>query len=612
MSEEKLVYKIKEQKQLLNHVSQIKISELPNDDNVWCLTWTGRILPNSYNRRDTFVDIVLSPIPQSIWKDDKQQLYSYLKNDLNFNELDYKNYIITKISIDYFPFLTWGMLFYKQSPMLIKEPFEKQLGKYIPSHHQLHLKRLNFVLDLDENKRNQKVISANSTKDGEFHSDNQKNIFYIPKINFPLWASLSHDDFYRLRHTSLLRVQLRKTSTKQYQYLLIPCTEVLRYFYLRSSRITRDIFRNSFLDNMESYVKEFHKAPTEAKYHLTLTTKACDKLSPFFTKMCFAPLYTKRLDQMTINMNRQYKKNRFAFPKTYLPEQGKVSLKVWGVPLVFGDETNFLVYKIISCSEDIEYSDIVLERTNDNRKAEHGNNLLIHGWKVNHLRTDENGEDVISASSNLVSASNSTNVNIIADPPPTKLKWIKPPKKQQKYENKSVTTYGPNTTAATGKPETKQNPEKEPREINVSPGDKTQKPFNFEETIEETCKILEDAYYNIYSEKIRWRTFTKNKIDNKDISSLYRELFIAEIFYESKYYYLLDLAPKNGEAYSMKLVVAPAGVRSLENHIEKYIKILKDEKKWNIECSHLVTTKAIYHSQNNLPKSISEKIIEIV
>jgi len=154
-----------------------------------------------------------------------------------------------------------------------------------------------------------------------------------------------------------------------YAYV-VPCTEILRYFYATSSTIVAALFASDFLDP-HNYLWDGIKSRIDTKTKtafIQLRQRTLDIDAPFLARFAFDPYALKQAQLI------------FKYAAGHLPSQhgdrvvralppisGPVKLRATIVPIHTGSHERALITKIHSCDWGAPFSSLEHDRDNDGR-----------------------------------------------------------------------------------------------------------------------------------------------------------------------------------------------------------------------------------------------------
>lgn len=324
---------------------QVKIAAFPMDKRIWRIGWLGQFVRNPKTPSELSVGVTLTP----------------LKEDINPNLINLNN----KSSYDYSKtktvFVGCGLL-----PIL-------KIGSFWQNGIN------NIELDNRYTRLETSLLINTSTSE---LTDYQS----FPK----LFELAYYVEIEKNKLSNLLVVDYPADDKEnKFDKLIIPCAEILRFYYARSSQLIRALL-NGQLDEKSSDDKKRKKADSNKIYNPDISLSYCndgvghihlrpsipDKDAPHVARIAFSSYAnTQARNIYSGGIKNDNNLNQFLV-KVRPPFEGETTLVFEGKrvssPGFSSIGWSFLVFQIKSCSYPFPFSHLTFSRDNDGRST--GNN----------------------------------------------------------------------------------------------------------------------------------------------------------------------------------------------------------------------------------------------
>jgi hypothetical protein len=333
------------------------------DDRLWRLVWFGPIVQNSVFRSEDTIKVILTPLKKS----------SLIKARMNDPEFyDYKASLTCEVGIGLLPYLRIGSI------------WRHGLPYYWP------LKTPSFHLYTTRTFKNLKVTSQTSRaiSSGACETyDDSDHRYYIP---WPEYYIAEQDGLNRdgLRAKCLV-IDLLAEQYDGVLKIIIPCMEILRFYYGNSTQMIQRIIWGKIDDPNDGI---YHPSPIftyfdkkSGIHYLMLGRSIPDVDVALVARLAFSSyakaqaqcIHDKRLLEEEIDeRNTPYEYCPAVFPPfeqpTDLTVQGKVINSVGGKA--------FLVFSIERCTSDFPFERLRFSRLNDGRSGVADDPERPHAW----------------------------------------------------------------------------------------------------------------------------------------------------------------------------------------------------------------------------------------
>ena len=149
--------------------------------------------------------------------------------------------------------------------------------------------------------------------------------------------------------------------------LLVPCMEIIRFYFGSSSNLLQRLFTNPLTQSTLWASKRFD--PVSQHLHLVLANRLSGVSASDIGRIAERSLAWRSAAGIHASCQRASVQRHPVYPYTGFPFEGQTDLMVSGILLPFGDIENstFLVYKLISCSHPFPFKSLSYEASD--RKA---------------------------------------------------------------------------------------------------------------------------------------------------------------------------------------------------------------------------------------------------
>lgn len=328
----------------------IVINKFPQDDQIWELIWFGSVnsARNVNNPKEPLLTVLL-------------------QNTTNNNQTILKN-----VGVGQLPILAIGSQW--RNGKRIGHFKDSARNGYIKTHLQLTI--------------SEEAITT--TKTGA-KIDEQKGHFLIPPFSYFFGQEPS------IMKEALNAPCLYIPYKGYFTSIIIPMTEVIRFYYCGSTELCRTFFNGDFFreegalfNRQKSYLQP------NGEYVLQLRKEYADDDAWVVARIAADQTAMKGAKQIHKTILSDFVAKKKLYPITIPPFTGKTKLTVWGKEIKYFDgRKNFLVLEIISCSGKFPYKQLTLNRDNpglnaDNRVNEQGSN----NFKMGHTPNREIRDDI--------------------------------------------------------------------------------------------------------------------------------------------------------------------------------------------------------------------------
>ncbi|MDE1981592.1 MAG: hypothetical protein KGI81_04570 [Betaproteobacteria bacterium] len=283
------------------------IEAFPNDNKIWRLDWLGDISFRRHIRfRTPLIRVSLSP-----WQDD----FPYQK----------QTQIQVELPIGTLPVLGIGTLWH-QGRNISDPPYDEAIFNVLSKKGQTRL-----------------IKSGIATEKGEF---------VIP---------FDSHHFHSLHtHSWCLAIKTEERAT-----LIIPCQEIIRFYFGSSSGLLTRLARGPF--DPTKFWQSTNIDHQSGHVHIDLAQGISGRSASDIARIAFDPhaLRCAKLIPASLIASPENKR----YPQAHLPFSGTSTLKVKGMRIGRPADNRFLVFQILSCSYPFPFSSLTYTMTN----REYGN-----------------------------------------------------------------------------------------------------------------------------------------------------------------------------------------------------------------------------------------------
>lgn len=162
---------------------------------------------------------------------------------------------------------------------------------------------------------------------------------------------------------------VRVAASRPGQFLIVPCVELIRFYFSGSSALLRELF-NGGLDTAANGVYDpaltVHRPEDVSHLQLRLRMRHSD--APIIARLAFDEAHAGAQARLIhTSLVRSRSNVGKAFPSIRFPFQGTTTLTVRGKWLPFGDGWNFLVYRIEQCTGPFPFGEVEWHHDGDAR-----------------------------------------------------------------------------------------------------------------------------------------------------------------------------------------------------------------------------------------------------
>lgn len=357
-----------------------EIADLSKDFRVWKIHWIGQCSILSATG-EMVIDVWLVPVLNP----DKFSLPKRSQTERVYNG----NYVfekarLVKIGVGQLPLLRIGGLY--------RDGYPCKLPKYITAK---------FTLPVTE--KDQEIIPLKESWGFWEKSNNETTCYYIPARQYQVFfaASPGRDTHNTIggkkpfksqcllvKFPSGERPEIPLTTYPLAQYawksergsnqassdaqtaevygLIIPCIEMVRFYYTKSSQLCREMLFGG-LDKNRIFVPEKTIPPSKEnpKGFLMLSKYVRDRDAPVIARYAFDDYAMSQARNIYISSVNNLSRRKAALPEARFPfKDVSTNLVVHGTYLQSGNRVYFLVFWIQSCSAKFPFGDVEFWRTN--------------------------------------------------------------------------------------------------------------------------------------------------------------------------------------------------------------------------------------------------------
>lgn len=320
---------------------QVKIMAFPMDDRIWRIGWLGQFIRNPKTPSELSIEVTLTPLKEDI-----------NPNFINLNNKSSYNYSKTRTV-----FVGCGLL-----PILkIGSFWQNGINK---TEFDNRYTRLETSL----------LINTTTSEFTDYKS-------------FPKLFDLSYYvEIEKNMASNLLVVDCPENDKEnKFDKLIIPCAEILRFYYARSSQLIRALL-NGQLDEKSNDGKKRKEADSNKIYNPDITLSYCndgighihlrpsipDKDAPHVARIAFSPYANIQARNIYASgIKNDNNLNQFLV-KVRPPFEGETTLVFEGKRVLspgFSVGWSFLVFQIKSCSHPFPFTQLTFSRDNDGRST---------------------------------------------------------------------------------------------------------------------------------------------------------------------------------------------------------------------------------------------------
>lgn len=196
-------------------------------------------------------------------------------------------------------------------------------------------------------RQNAKIINSGEHKGSDYA---------IPPFDYGLGGRS------RLLETKCLSIKRRDDPYA----ILIPCWEIIRFYYAQSTALVDTIFSNTLeLDDLRNPNGTERYSPESVRIRLRRYFTNIE--APLVARLVFSKYAFGRAKNIMASIERLIHNEKIPFPVAYPPFEGKTTIRVRGKWL---SKKRFLVYQLIDCSGPFPFLDLQYDR--DNQKINYG------------------------------------------------------------------------------------------------------------------------------------------------------------------------------------------------------------------------------------------------
>ncbi|TDR32152.1 hypothetical protein [Hydromonas duriensis] len=302
----------------------VKIAEFPDDGRLWRIDWLGAVQHNEKNiPTENTIDVYLRPV-------DPQRTTDF---GMKITER-----VCRQVGVGQLPLLTIGSLWHKGQLLDDIRAVQRQTN-------------LHSVL---VNSSTVKLIKAGHQDEGNYA---------ISKFHFDIGGI----------QNGLSANCLAIERNGDPYGIIIPVSEVIRFYYASSSDLSNIAFSGMYENDFDSMVGEFHHMhPEQDMFIIELKQWLEDNdgwtIGRLLQEPCadeaFKLIHRSLVKQ---SVNTLHKK---AMPETNFPFQGRTNWTAHCLNIQSGGKNRTLILELLHCTAPFPFSDLHVIRKNDGRKAD--------------------------------------------------------------------------------------------------------------------------------------------------------------------------------------------------------------------------------------------------
>ncbi len=337
----------------------------------WFIAWIGSV-NESISLGSAKIDVLLYPLVGNIKG----------KFDGSLSQLDLKGFKIKSIEVGLLALISPGQLIYKDK---------------IISDASKYQSISDFTIDISKDyvflTRPVKDFSIN-TRDRENESGDKYQIY---TMDFPLVKN---------QNSKCLCIPREIHRSEKYDFVVIPCIELVRFYFCTSDRMAQALFTGGLHDDKnELFDKKFITSVNEIEEgktpHVTLELRTLESDAHVIGRIAYSQEAMKAARSVYNVIRVEKMNNKFINPTCSFPFSGKSDLRVCGKAIKalgkddeFKDKKIFLVYNILTCSGSFPFKELDYNKKYSSEQGENKDdeNLKKSGWNGNG-RSQDDGDD---------------------------------------------------------------------------------------------------------------------------------------------------------------------------------------------------------------------------
>lgn len=574
-----------------------KIAEFPSDDHYWYLTGVG---PISISENDFRIEIDFVAMDYPNFK--KAPLFNkgwVIRNDNNQIKRAYLN----PVGVDYLGFAETGSVWHKQKLI------------YSPSSYNTNAAQLTV-----------KILEAGKAKLSTIESEIEVPYIYHPFAKSNIKSScliLSNDNF-------------ENTGSKPLSKVIIPSSEVFRFYYCGSGYFIKQLIGNGIPDD-KLFVRSDTRLDNKSKEAYINIRKALNYFDLHYAgRLATCP----KAQQAAINIGRKlhfnHLKDGSPFLEAELPFLGSSNLSVVGRYIKLkenldSEELGFLVYSIIGCSARLPYEKLWYDRDNDNRKTNNPSEVKeVKGpFPKNPLNPSE--DSLISSTATADNEFTKVPIDFQLE---KKFGHV-PEIEQVKKDQQQVRTLG-NKSNWPADVDSYSTSENQNDGFNIAPGEIQTLEENLSIDFSNLDKVIQvlrhqniDCHYKSnssnWAESYHYQSFpifyTGFMGDNikkwcqvktitvQNYKIRQRRIVVVRLISAGRSYYLFELEAQNSERYSRVIIHRPGAPILLDTELNKVLRLMVENKGRWTRCD-LSPMKIQKRAFDHLKNDTAEKVVK--
>lgn len=331
---------------MVKRISTYKIKEFPEDDRIWRLAWLGKLNINPNVLTEPTIDAILVPFKSNII--DNQV-------DVTSNaSYDYTKIRVICIGTGLFPILRLGSFWVN--------------GVEVPGNSTYKEKIVSNLVISSKTS----IISDFNINKGQQDAQTGLNIFsHYPEVSrFPLSKILVIDWH-------------EKNNPDPNTKLLIPCTEIFRFYYGRSSQLARILLHGGLETESNRIYDPVLSKCFNGMGYLKLRQSIPDLNADVVARLAFSEYANKQATNIYHNLLKHKENTNNFILEVRPPFEAEINLSVLGKWVKSFGTWHFLAIRLITCSSPFPFQHLTFDRDNDGRTVENNEDKPV-AWTTSH------------------------------------------------------------------------------------------------------------------------------------------------------------------------------------------------------------------------------------
>jgi hypothetical protein len=345
------------------------IKEFPNDDRLWRLEWIDGIIKNTNYSEELKVRLILRPI---------KRIENSSKNLSSISDVSIDEIRMVEVGVGQFPLFSQGSI-WKNG---VKQN-ELQAGE---------------MLAFDKITINAETV--------EFEKEG-------PRLDDECYIHRKYhaiDNAYYSKNVIVDISNNQSVENKKLGKLIIPAFEIIRFYYACSTRLSHAIFHDEFIYDIDSIIHRMEEESEDdelfAINQMTKTAKISvrkkysDQDMKIIARILFSKTAWEGVEYITNSKEIQaISQNAIIRHGAVFPFTGETTLKTLGKRVESKTGSwNFWVFRIVECSGEFPYEQLIGLRDNQNLLGmENGNNVRKPAWGISRIPGNVSGSTQIQS-----------------------------------------------------------------------------------------------------------------------------------------------------------------------------------------------------------------------